>query len=204
MEFDNNSVLVESLKEGKEKAYVYLLEKFHRILYNYALTLTHNPTLAQDLVQNVFLKTWRHRGKLSPEFPIRSFLYKAVYNEFLNAYQQNKAMMLLHKKYVESTRETVESLDETNAQRLIELINSEIRNLPAKCQRIFILSKKEGLTNHEISEFLNISNKTVENQITKAFKILKMRLEEKYYLVLLAIFNNRPRSLNTSHSRMTP
>lgn len=63
----------------------------------------------------------------------------------------------------------------------------EIKQLPHKCQQIFILSKKEGLTNVEISEYLNVSKKTVEAQITKAYGLLRERLGEKYEM-LLALF----------------
>lgn len=84
--------------------------------------------------------------------------------------------MLLHQKYMESAREIADNTDDNELGRLIDRVNSEIDKLPPKCQSIFLLSKKEGLTNHEISEYLNISVKTVEAHITKAFSILKRKL----------------------------
>ncbi len=177
MSFDNNRILIESLISGEEKAYVFLLNKFHRQLYGYALTLIHDQAMAQDIVQNVFLKTWKSRKKLNPQFSIQSFLYKSVYNEFINVYQKNKRTMLLYQKYMESLREVADNSYESTIGNMIELVNKEIKNLPPKCQTIFILSRKEGLTNNEISEYLNISIKTVEAQITKAFGILKRKLE---------------------------
>ena len=56
---------------------------------------------------------------------------------------------------------------------MLKLINKSIENLPKKCKEIFVLSKKEGYTNIEIAEILNISIKTVESQITIAFKQIK-------------------------------
>ncbi|SDM67047.1 RNA polymerase sigma factor [Kriegella aquimaris] len=190
MDFSDNRVLTENLRMGDEKAYMFLLDKFHRQLHAYALTLTHDPAMAQDIVQNVFLKTWKSRKKLNPNFSIRSFLYKSVYNEFINTYQKNKAMMLLHQKYVESTHEVVENTDENAIAKMITIVNTEIQKLPPKCQKVFILSKKEGLTNNEISEHLDISTKTVEAQITKAFGILKRKLGNRYETILLLIFGN--------------
>jgi RNA polymerase sigma-70 factor (ECF subfamily) len=56
---------------------------------------------------------------------------------------------------------------------MTKLLNESISNLPKKCKEVFILSKKDGLTNIEIAEYLNISIKTVESHITQAFKLLK-------------------------------
>ncbi|HEX8017875.1 MAG TPA: RNA polymerase sigma-70 factor [Flavobacterium sp.] len=189
MSFDDNAVLVKSLINGEEKAYKFLLNKFHRKLNAYALTLINDHSMAQDIVQNVFLKTWKTRNKLNPEFSIQSFLYKSIYNEFINSYQQNKAMMLLQQKYAESMHQVVETTDEGSIERMLAIINKEIQNLPPKCQEVFILSKKEGLTNIEIAEHLDISIKTVEAQISKAFKILKEKLKDNYNLMLFLLFS---------------
>src|SRR5690606_19403133 len=140
-----------------------------------------------DIVQNVFLKTWKNRKKLNPEFSIQSFLYKSVYNEFINDYQKNRAMMLLQQKYLESMQQIMENTDENSIELMIEIVNKEIQNLPAKCQKVFILSKKEGLTNIEISEYLNISVKTVEAQITKAFSVLREKLEGRNRMLLFIL-----------------
>ncbi|PKQ45245.1 RNA polymerase sigma factor [Confluentibacter flavum] len=176
MNFSNNRILTENLIAGEEKAYIFLLNKFHRQLNAYALTLVHDQALAQDIVQNVFLKTWKSRKKLNPDFSIQGFLYKCVYYEFVNTYQKNKKTMLLHQQYIHSVQEVVSGYEENEIDKLIEMLNREIKKLPPKCQAIFLLSKKEGLTNYEIAEYLNISIKTVEAQITKAFGILKSKL----------------------------
>ena len=195
MNFNDNDALVENLIIGNEKAYMFLLDTYHRRLNTYALTLVNDPAQAQDIVQNVFLKTWKSRKKLKKQFPIQSFLYKAVYNEFINNYQKNKAMMLLQQKYLESLGEVVEETDENIIERMITIVNKEIQNLPPKCQRIFILSKKEGLTNIEISEHLNVSIKTVEAQITKAFGILREKLGKKYEMIMFLIFGSEIKGL---------
>lgn len=188
MDFNDNSLLIESLINGEEKAYKFLLNKFHRKLHAYALTLVNDHSMAQDIVQNVFLKTWQNRNKLNPEFSIQSFLYKSVYNEFINSYQKNKAMMLLQQKYVESMQQIMENTDDSSMEQMIIVINREIENLPTKCQKVFILSKKEGLTNIEISEHLEVSIKTVEAQISKAYSILREKLKDKLEMMLFLLF----------------
>lgn len=195
MDFDDNAILVQCLVNGEEKAYKFLLNKFHRKLHAYALTLVNDHSMAQDIVQNVFLKTWKSRNKLNPEFSIQSFLYKSVYNEFINTYQQNKAMMLLQQKYIESIQNVVETTDDSSIERMLAIINKEIQNLPPKCQQVFILSKKEGLTNIEIAEHLDVSIKTVEAQISKAYKILKEKLKDKYTMMLFLLFSDPNKKL---------
>lgn len=189
MGFDDNTVLVESLRKGEEKAYIFLLNKFHRKLHAYAITLVNDHSMAQDIVQNVLLRTWKNRKRLNPEFSIQSFLYKSVYNEFINSYQQNKAIMLLQKKYLESIQQVVETTDESSIEYMLSIVNREIENLPSKCQKVFILSKKEGLTNMEIAEHLDISVKTVEAQISKAYKTLKEKLKDNYNTVFFLFFS---------------
>ncbi|CAM3355749.1 RNA polymerase sigma factor [Zobellia roscoffensis] len=188
MNLEDNSTLIKNLIRGEEKAYMFLLDTYHRQLNAYAITLTHNQSTAQDIVQNVFLKTWKSRKKLNPELSIRSFLYKCVYNEFLNHYQKNKAVVLLQAKYIEFAHEVVEETDNNALTKMIEIVNREIQKLPPKCQKVFILSKREGLTNNEIADYLDISIKTVEAQITKAFRILKKKLGAKYETILIVIF----------------
>ena len=73
-DYDNNNILVSDLSRGKEEAYIYLLETYHRKLYTYTLTLINDRTLAKDIVQNTFIKTWRFRKKLRPEHSLQSFL----------------------------------------------------------------------------------------------------------------------------------
>lgn len=199
MEKEENKKLIEKLISGEEKAYMILLDKYHRQLNAYAVTLTHEQSLAQDIVQNVFLKTWKSRKKLNPEFSIRNFLYKCVYNEFLNSYQKNKTVVLLNKKYIEYSHEVAVEMDDNMMAKMIEIVNKEIKELPPKCQKVFILSKKEGLTNSEIAEYLNVSIKTVEAQITKAFKILKNELGDKYKTILIIIFTDMTRKFRLNN-----
>lgn len=191
MDFSDNAVLIESLKKGKEEAYMYLLDKYHRKLYAYAISLIDNHAQAQDIVQNVLIKTWQSRKSLNSKYSIQSFLYKSIYNEFVNTYKKDKATMILQMKYYEFLFEEVEKTDEKNLEKLVNLINKEINKLPPKCKQIFSLSKKEGLTNVEISEYLNISIKTVEVQITIAYNKLRDKLGDKLELLLLMFFPSR-------------
>ena len=185
MDLTDNVFLVQQLKKGDEKAYLHLLKTYHRRLYAYALSLINDHDMAQDMVQNVFLKTWDFRHRLDERYSIQSFLFKSVYNESINYNQKNKAMMLLQQKYIESLGEVMEQTSEDSFEKMVAMVDKEISYLPEKCKQVFILSKKEGLTNQEIAEHLCVSVKAVEAQITKAFTVLRKKLGEKYKAVYM-------------------
>ncbi|MCF7567765.1 RNA polymerase sigma-70 factor [Sabulilitoribacter arenilitoris] len=188
MNFKENKILVEALKKGKNEAYLYLINTYSRRLFAYALTLIDDHALAQDILQNVYLNVWRHRKKLKTKYTIQSFLYKSIYNEFINQHKHKQALSVLEEKYANSLEKVVNNTEELNIDRIINLVNKEIDKLPPRCKQIFILSKKEGLSNIEISEYLGISINTVEVQITKAFKVLREKLGDKVRPLLLLLF----------------
>lgn len=189
--YDNNATLIESLSKGDEGAYNYLIDTYHHKLCVYANSLVKNIYSAEDIVQNVFIKVWEQRTRLKPDHALKSFLYKLVYNEFIDLYRKNQSLFSLEKSYYDALNSVIQEEDSESFQRVLNVVNREIQNLPPKCKEVFILSKKEGLTNIEIAEHLDVSIKTVEAQITKAFSILRSSLEEKIKSVLFLLFGKR-------------
>ncbi|MFH6998870.1 RNA polymerase sigma factor [Flavobacterium sp. FlaQc-57] len=192
-DYNDNDILIESLKNGDEKAYTYLIDTYHHKLCVYANSLVKNVYSAEDIVQNVFIKVWEQRTRLKTNHAIKSFLYKLVYNEFIDLYRKNQSLFSLEKSYYDALNSIVLEDDSESFQRVINVVNKEIQNLPPKCKEVFILSKKEGLTNIEIAEHLDVSIKAVEAQITKAFSILRSSLDEKiksFLFLLLGIKKN--------------
>nr|WP_294787063.1 RNA polymerase sigma-70 factor [uncultured Flavobacterium sp.] len=188
-DYSDNTTLIESLRNGDESAYTYLIDAYHHKLCVYANSLVKNVYSAEDIVQNVFIKVWEQRTRLKSDHAIKSFLYKLVYNEFIDLYRKNQSLFSLEKSYYDALNGIVQEEDSEAFQRILNAVNKEIQNLPPKCKEVFILSKKEGLTNIEIAEHLDVSIKTVEAQITKAFSILRSSLEEKVRSVLFVLFS---------------
>ncbi len=183
---------IERLKNGEETAFIQLVELYDRRLFGYALTLTNDNALAQDIVQNVFLRTWEKRKKLRiPTSSLQNILFRSVYNEFINQYKKNRSTMVLEHKYFEVLNKVVRSHNETSWEKVMARITKEIESLPPKCKEVFLLSRKEGLTNAEISEYLKVSIKTVEAHLTKAFGVLRKKLGEEYRTFLFVLFENK-------------
>jgi len=188
MDPQKNQQLAKRLILGDCKAYDFLMDFYYQKLCAYAQSLCHDHAMAQDIVQNVFVTVWTNRKNIKPKLSIKSYLYKSVYNEFINQYRKNKPVIYLEKKYFEAI-DLVADIEQEELQELIGLMNAEIDNLPTKCREIFLMNKKEGLTHTEISEYLDISTKTVEGHITRAFKILTEKLGTKVEAVLFLLFN---------------
>lgn len=173
--FEENANLIAHLRKGDGDAFSFLVNSYNHQLCVYANSLVNDQALAEDIVQNVYIKTWEKRNYLNDYLSIKSFLYKSVYNEFIDQYRKNRSVTLLEKKYIEALDTIIEE-DHNVLEKLYLLVQKEIQNLPPKCKNIFLLSKKEGLSNAEISEHLNISTKTVEAHITKAFCLIRERV----------------------------
>ena len=184
----DNVSLIKALKIGKTEAYTFLVEQYNQKLCVYAFSLSHDHNLAKDIVQNVFIRVWQQRDKLKSEFAIQNFLYKLVYNEFIDQYRKSKSTMAIEKKYIDALDIILEEDDKTGIEKLIKLVKREIENLPPKCKQVFLLSKQEGLTNIEIAEYLNVSIKTVEAQITKAFSIIRKKVGKEINGILFLLF----------------
>lgn len=194
--FKKDKYLIKRLRKGDEKAYVFLMDSYHHRLCIYAYSLVRDKDQAADIVQNVFMRTWELRDRLKVKFSIKSFLYRSVYNEFIDQYRKRKSIFEIEKKYIEALDHLIEDSDPKQMEKLINVVKFEIENLSPRCKEVFVLSKKEGLTNIEISEYLNISVKTVEAQITKAFSQLREKLGDKMELLLMLIFGRKEFILN--------
>tara|TARA_R110002049_G_scaffold309206_1_gene518578 strand:+ start:53288 stop:53887 length:600 start_codon:yes stop_codon:yes gene_type:complete len=185
--FINEISLIQALKKGESEAYTYLVDTYHHKLCVYVYSLSRDYDLAEDIVQNVFVKIWKKRSKLKDNFSIKNYLYRSVYNEFIDQYRKNKPVLALEKKHIDALSSVTDD-NENSLEKLIVLVKKEIENLPPKCKQTFLLSKQEGLTNIEIAEYLNVSIKSVEAHITKAFHILRKTVGEQMHHVLFLMF----------------
>ncbi|MDD7888134.1 RNA polymerase sigma factor [Flavivirga sp. 57AJ16] len=186
--FENESVLISHLMNGDEQAYVYLVKTYHRPLSDYAFSLTKDRAMAQDIVQELFLYIWKRRKKLANIYSLKNYLYKMAYHQFSNEYRKSNAITALERSYMEALDEAVNDNNAELLNRKIAIVTEGIANLPKRCKETFLLSKKEGLTNIEIAEYLDISVKTVEGHITKAFHILRKTVGEQLKGVLFLMF----------------
>ncbi|MFV0540352.1 MAG: RNA polymerase sigma factor [Aestuariibaculum sp.] len=176
MDFSNNITLKTQIRKGNSGALAYLVNQYHKPLCAYVYGLSNDYELAQDIVQMVFIKIWEDRKKVERIKSIEKYLYRAVYNRLLNHWRDNKKFLIVEAQHLEHLQAYVENETQDSLKQQLEIVEREIQNLPQKCKETFLLSKQEGLTNLEIANFMNVSLRTVETQISKAFKILRKKL----------------------------
>ena len=169
--------LIILIKEGDIRAFDEFYKRNWRMLYQTAYRSTSSQEDAKDLVQTVFINLWNCRQNLNPDAYTPSYLFKILRNNIINFYKQDSA----RRKRLEQLLYLDEGNQYTNednlmAKELSIAIDGEIRELPRKMQEVFILSRQQHLSVNEISETLNITPRTVKNQLSNALKILRTKL----------------------------
>lgn len=167
-----------------------LYRKFHRRLLLYTLKFVDRENDALDIVQNIFVAVWE-KGKCEQnEEVFKAYLFGAVKNSCLNYLKHQKIV----KKYENETSLHLKEIEafhyQSGEKSLIEKENLEqitlaIESLPDIYKEVIRLSRFEGLKNLEIADKLKISVRTVETRIFRAISILKEKISEKSFLILL-------------------
>lgn len=142
---------------------------------------------AENIIQDVFLKLWERQDTLHLINNLNAYLFKLVRNKCID-HLRNKLSAEKCNKSVQNSFEMemtlkIQSLDKFNdvffsERNMDDIISNAIKSLPDRCRKIFLLSRNEGLKYREISESLNISVNTVENQMNIALKKLRIKLKD--------------------------
>ncbi len=160
------------------KAYEEMFRRFQPALVKYAASMLYSVEDAREVVQDVFIKIWQKRDSLEFGEELKSYLYRSVRNQTLNKIQRNRIdTVSLDEKIYVLTQETDLRDDEKN--RRLKEIFKQIETLPPSCKEIFMMSRVEGLSHKEIAEILEISRKTVENQVGIALKKIRKGVFKK-------------------------
>ncbi|HEY0669217.1 MAG TPA: RNA polymerase sigma-70 factor [Sphingobacteriaceae bacterium] len=151
--------------------------EYYEGLHRYAFTIVKENEQAKDIVQAVFCKWWEKRDDINIETSVKSYLYTAVYNQSLNHVRNIKNRKTFAVDFGDYKFDTPENkVDLEHSTELECKLMNAIDDLPTQCRIIFLKCKFEKRKYSEIATELNISVKTVEVQIGKAYKILRGRL----------------------------
>ena len=183
----SNSDPVRFIKNGNETAFEKVFKMYFRNLHAFAYTFMKDDSIAEEIVQNVFFKIWEKRDQLQIDDSLKAYLYRAVHNESLNHLKHLKiknSFQLQYSGNMESSNQ--DASNQMIASELENDIQKAINELPQQCRTIFQMSRFEQLKYQQIADQLNISVKTVENQMGKALKVLRSKLVE--YLPFLLSF----------------
>ena len=202
MEFSREREMefLEAIRRGEETAYRAVYLHYYGLLCSYVLSHGCQRSEAEDVVQEALLRLWTKRGSLRTDGSLNAYLYRMAYHEYIDRYRKDRRLQdQLEAIRHESLQELVE--DEEVYRDRLQQVWEAIAELPPKCREIFMLAKQQGLKYKEIAQRLNISIKTVENQMGRALKFIREKVNAKLFTLLFALF--RPILKRHSSARST-
>lgn len=165
------------LKEGDNMAYTEIFERYKVILYKHAFRLLNDQDDANDVIQDVFFTIWQKKDTIVFKTSLSAYLYNSVRNRIFDLITHHKVAA----RYVDSIRDFVAignyiTDEQIRAKELAAIIEKEVAALPTKMREVFELSRQEELSYKQIAQQLNISDKTVKQQVYNAVKILRLKV----------------------------
>jgi len=175
----DDSILKKGLRIGDREVFKHLFILHSPGLIRYGSSLTRDPEAARELVQDLFLELWEKRESLRIQGSIKPYLYSAIYHKGLNWLRAQKIREIYVNNPVEiwnwfAFTAGTDRLDPI----LLDIIEKQIRLLPEQCREVFTRSAILGEKHAEIACYLGLTIKTVENHLSRARKILKVKLKK--------------------------
>ncbi|MFV5701527.1 RNA polymerase sigma factor [Flavobacterium sp. XS2P12] len=171
----SEQLLVSELKNHNEKAFRSLFDFYYQDIYGYSISILKSKELAEENVQEVFLKVWLHRENLNLEQSFKSYLFTIARNQAFNFLNKAANDVLLKEEIFYKSQKSHDqgdySIREADCKRLKK---QAIKQLPPKRKLIFKMSRKQGKTYEEISHELGISVNTVKSQMSKALESIRL------------------------------
>lgn len=181
-----NETITALLAKRDEGTFEQVFKTYFKSLHAYAFNILKDSDEAEEVVQQVFFRLWERSGSLSIEGSVAAYLYRAVHNESLNLLKHEKVRTThrLHVAY-SMKNETDQASKKLTGGELEKKLHAALNELPEQCRTIFQLSRFNELKYREIADQLGISIKTVENQMGKALKLLRIKLVDFLPFILL-------------------
>lgn len=184
-------LLIRQFKDGDHHSFKILYQKYAPKLYGFSKKYLSTSEEAEEIVQEVFLRLWEKKENIDESQSFSSYILQAAKHRIFNGFRKkvNERAYLDFLIYADqsSTNFTDMVVDYREIKQKSE---KAISAMPPKRQEIFRLSREKGLKNKEIAEKLNISIKTVENQMGQALKFLRDELSEYQMIILIFLISN--------------
>jgi RNA polymerase sigma-70 factor (ECF subfamily) len=178
--------LLLAFKSGDIRAFNALFDRYWRSLFLLATKILEDEHRAQDVLQEVFVSFYENAQGKDIDY-VKSYLHQAVkYRCFMQLRSGKISAEHLRRLQMVYSSNNVEEY--MNATELEHLLSQHIEMLPERCREVFYLSRYQLLSNKKIAEQLNISQKTVEHQLTKALKRLRLTVDKMAILAFLTFF----------------
>lgn len=187
MDKDTEAKCLEALGKGEHDAFNLLFMTYHSLVKRFLFGFIKDEDEVMDLAQEIFVKVWTQRKYVAMAESFKAYLFRMSRNEIYNYYK----LHAIHENHLEQYRQESVWIDDLQEERILAdelglLLDIAIEHMPPQRKLIFKMSRKEGLSNEEISMRLDINKRTVENHITQALadlrKVLKVILPFFYFV----------------------
>jgi len=174
----SDETLTYLIKTGIKDAFRELFERYASQIYCFSLKYLKNEEDAQELVQDVFMKIWEKREILDKSKNIRSFVFTVAVNTIYDTIRRKN----IENSFLDFAKNNFDYQSESTWHEVImnemyARVEDCVQRLPEQQRKVFVLSRQKGLSNNEISQKLNISKRTVENQLYRALVFLRKHFQ---------------------------
>ncbi len=177
------AALIKRIRKGDVSAYKLVFTTYWNPLLNYANRFVKDLEQSENIVQDTFVYIWENRSKLNPDQNLKTYLFIAVRNRSLN-FLRSASESKRSDEILTEIHDTITAHHEIENNELSKAVYKAIEMLPDKCKEIFEMNKFDKLTYKEISDVLGISIKTVETQMSRALKKLRILLAHLIILII--------------------
>lgn len=164
---------------GDEAAFRVLFDRYRTRIYAIAFKLTKSTSVAEEIVQEVFLAIWLNKEKFEDVKDTSAYIFSMAYHKVFFYLKKASREAILLETIIATMQQGVNNTEETvaaNESRWI--IDKAVQQLPPQRQTIYRLSRQDGLSHEEIAHQLNISRNTVKNQLVQALRYIRVCLQK--------------------------
>ncbi len=174
---------------GDKTAYLEVYRRYHVQLYSAARKRGLSAEVAEEVVQDLFINLWNQRMNIHIHSSLSGYLFTAIRNLVLNQMQKESVRL----RFQDSLKIHIHDFDNSTEENVIAKdldanLHKNVLALPEKCRFVFELSRKHHKSNKQIAFELGISEKTVENHMTKAIRYLRLSLSHLLFHFLLVVY----------------
>lgn len=179
------------ISRGNESAFTEIFHRYDKRLFPFVLKMVKTEAIAEEIIQEIFIKLWVNRNKLAAIDRPDAYLLTIAFNHTLDQIKKGiKERKMLHELAGRLKNEVSYNTEDTLLLRgSIALVEQAVDQLPPQQKRVYTLSRQQGLKNEEIAKTLAISPNTVRNHLAEALRSIRFYLEEREQIRISLIFS---------------
>lgn len=173
-------LLFSRIKKGDIKSFETIFRKYYLSLYYYSISILKNADSAEEIVQQLFYTVWLNKEDITIQGSLNNYFYKSVLNQSLQHLKRNSTK-LKHENYLKNELDSMSystPQDEIEYKELDSLVTRIIAKLPERRRTIYLMHKEGGLKYKDIAQELSLSIKTIEAEMTKTYKELRIEIDK--------------------------